>query len=87
MTIGKERYTNRCQHQLSSFCGFSEESFDSLPAATVPEMQRSDLAPVVLQLKALGITNLVRFNFLSVSKKNKLQTCNHFTIVLVKFIL
>ena len=46
----------------------TEESFDALPAATVPEMQRSDLAPVVLQLKALGISNILRFNFLSVSK-------------------
>ena len=26
-------------------------------------MQRADLAPAVLQLKALGIDNLVRFNF------------------------
>lgn len=26
-------------------------------------MQRSDLAPAILQLKALGIDNVVRFNF------------------------
>lgn len=44
-----------------------EEDFEKLPAATVPEMQRSNLAPVILQLKALGIDNVLRFNFLSVS--------------------
>jgi ATP-dependent RNA helicase DDX35 len=32
----------------------------------VPEMQRSDLAPVILQLKALGIINILKFHFLSV---------------------
>ncbi|KAK3085550.1 hypothetical protein FSP39_005176 [Pinctada imbricata] len=44
---------------------YTEEGFDQLPAATVPEMQRTDLAPVVLQLKALGISNILRFNFIA----------------------
>lgn len=44
-----------------------EESFHKLEPSTVPEMQRSNLAPVVLQLKALGIDNVLRFHFLSVS--------------------
>ncbi|VDI31476.1 ATP-dependent RNA helicase DDX35, partial [Mytilus galloprovincialis] len=44
---------------------YTEESFQKLPLATVPEMQRSDLAPVVLQLKALGIINIIKFHFLS----------------------
>ncbi|XP_032897762.1 probable ATP-dependent RNA helicase DHX35 [Amblyraja radiata] len=43
----------------------TEETFEKLPESTVPEMQRSNLAPVVLQLKALGIDNVLRFNFLS----------------------
>lgn len=30
---------------------------------TIPEMQRTDLAPVLLQLKALGIDNVLRFEF------------------------
>lgn len=30
-------------------------------------MQRSNLAPVILQLKALGIDNVLRFHFMSVS--------------------
>ncbi|CAG2252831.1 DHX35 [Mytilus edulis] len=42
-----------------------KESYQKLPLATVPEMQRSDLAPVVLQLKALGIINIIKFHFLS----------------------
>uniref|UniRef100_A0A4W3JJF1 Probable ATP-dependent RNA helicase DHX35 n=2 Tax=Callorhinchus milii TaxID=7868 RepID=A0A4W3JJF1_CALMI len=43
----------------------TEETFGTLSESTVPEMQRSNLAPVILQLKALGIDNVLRFNFLS----------------------
>uniref|UniRef100_A0A8C3SIU4 Probable ATP-dependent RNA helicase DHX35 n=1 Tax=Chelydra serpentina TaxID=8475 RepID=A0A8C3SIU4_CHESE len=46
---------------------YTEEDFEKLPQSTVPEMQRSNLAPVILQLKALGIDNVLRFPFLSVS--------------------
>lgn len=44
---------------------YTEETFDKLPESTVPEMQRSNLAPVILQLKALGIDNVLRFHFMS----------------------
>ncbi|KAM4738265.1 putative ATP-dependent RNA helicase DHX35 isoform 1-T1 [Anableps anableps] len=44
---------------------YTEEDYEKLPASTVPEMQRSNLAPVILQLKALGIDNVLRFSFLS----------------------
>lgn len=44
---------------------YTEQSHQSLPDANTPELQRSNLAPVILQLKALGIDNIVRFNFLS----------------------
>ncbi|KAL1886413.1 hypothetical protein Plec18167_000343 [Paecilomyces lecythidis] len=44
---------------------YTEQSYENLPDATVPEIQRSNLAPVILQLKALGIDNIVRFDFLS----------------------
>ncbi|KAF6821248.1 helicase associated domain-containing protein [Colletotrichum sojae] len=44
---------------------YTEESYDSLPEATIPEIQRTNLAPFILQLKALGIDNVLRFNFLS----------------------
>ena len=44
---------------------YTEDDFKALPEANVPEIQRSNLAPVVLQLKALGIDNVVRFDFFS----------------------
>ncbi len=44
---------------------YTESNYQSLEAATVPEIQRSNLAPVILQLKALGIDNIVRFDFLT----------------------
>lgn len=44
---------------------YSEAVFRDLPDSTVPEIQRSNLAPAILQLKALGIDNIVRFNFIS----------------------
>ncbi|KAI0484431.1 P-loop containing nucleoside triphosphate hydrolase protein [Xylariaceae sp. FL0804] len=44
---------------------YTEEAFQSLPAANPPEIQRSNLAPFILQLKALGIDNVVRFDYLT----------------------
>lgn len=44
---------------------YTEAAFKRLPNATVPEIQRSNLAPIILQLKALGIDNIVRFKFIS----------------------
>jgi ATP-dependent RNA helicase DDX35 len=44
---------------------YTETAFEHLEEATFPEIQRSNLAPVLLQLLNLGITNLVRFDYLS----------------------
>lgn len=44
---------------------YTEPNFRSLPESTIPEIQRSNLAPIILQLKALGIDNIVRFPFLT----------------------
>ena len=44
---------------------YTESAFNVLAEATVPEIQRSNLAPMILQLKALGIDNVVRFDFLT----------------------
>jgi len=44
---------------------YAEQTFQALLETTVPELQRSNLAPALLQLKALGVENLVRFDFLS----------------------
>ncbi|KAL9001155.1 MAG: hypothetical protein Q9169_000338 [Polycauliona sp. 2 TL-2023] len=42
---------------------YTEVMYHSLPDATVPDIQRSNLAPIVLQLKALGIDNVLRFDY------------------------
>uniref|UniRef100_A0A914BWD0 RNA helicase n=1 Tax=Acrobeloides nanus TaxID=290746 RepID=A0A914BWD0_9BILA len=44
---------------------YPESEFDKLLPSTIPEMQRSHLAPVILQLKALGIQNVLRFHYLA----------------------
>ena len=49
----------------------TEESYNSLEKSTPPEIRRSNLATVILHLKALGIDNVLRFNFITVS----LQCC------------
>lgn len=44
---------------------YTQPAYERLPEATVPEIQRSNLAPIILQLKALGIDNVLRFGFLT----------------------
>jgi ATP-dependent RNA helicase DDX35 len=44
---------------------YTEQAFSSMDEATFPEIQRSNLAPVMLQLMNLGIQNVVRFDYLS----------------------
>ncbi len=44
---------------------YTEDSFHQLPQRIVPEVQRCNLATVVLQLKALGIDDVLHFPFLS----------------------
>jgi len=44
---------------------YTEASYQSLEQASIPEIQRSNLAPIVLQLKALGIDNIARFDFIT----------------------
>ncbi|KAL7753895.1 hypothetical protein RI367_000827 [Sorochytrium milnesiophthora] len=46
-------------------CGFVKAYEQHLPSASVPEMQRTNLAGVVLQLKSLGIENVARFEYLT----------------------
>ena len=42
---------------------YTEAMYNSLPESTSPEIHRSSLAPVILQLKALGVDNVLRFDF------------------------
>jgi len=44
---------------------YTEEVYQSLPEVNAPEIQRSNLAPFILQLKALGIDNVLRFNYIT----------------------
>lgn len=44
---------------------FTEDAYQCLPDTNPPEIQRSNLAPFILQLKALGIDNVVRFDYLT----------------------
>jgi len=45
---------------------YTQKAFETvMPAAPAPEMARTDLAPVVLQLKALGIDDILHFDFLT----------------------
>ncbi len=45
---------------------YSQQIFDnSLPSTSSPEMSRSNLVGVILQLKAMGISNILNFDFLS----------------------
>lgn len=43
---------------------YREETFQSLPAATVPEIQRVSLTSLMLQLKQLGIQKPQEFDFM-----------------------
>ncbi|CRK91123.1 CLUMA_CG004811, isoform A [Clunio marinus] len=42
---------------------FTEEHYNQLPIVKPPEMRRTDLSMTILSLKALGIDNILRFNF------------------------
>ncbi|KAF7659796.1 hypothetical protein LDENG_00292940 [Lucifuga dentata] len=44
---------------------YTEQEFDNLIAMTVPEIQRCNLAGVMLQLLALGIPDVMNFDFMS----------------------
>lgn len=42
---------------------FTQEEYQKVPTITPPEMRRADLSTTILTLKALGIDNILRFNF------------------------
>ncbi|KAJ3215931.1 ATPdependent RNA helicase [Dinochytrium kinnereticum] len=44
---------------------YTEEAYRNLALYAIPEIQRSELTQVVLQLKALGVENVLRFEYLS----------------------
>uniref|UniRef100_A0A5S6R3J9 RNA helicase n=1 Tax=Trichuris muris TaxID=70415 RepID=A0A5S6R3J9_TRIMR len=44
---------------------YPEAEFEKLRPFTVPEIQRTNLAPALLQLKSLGISNVLKFHYIS----------------------
>ncbi|CAG2174775.1 unnamed protein product [Oppiella nova] len=55
---GRERAGN-------AFRLYTEQAFQELTPFTTPEIQRSCLALTILQLKALGVNNIAKFEFIS----------------------
>lgn len=51
---------------------YTESAYEKLKLHTPPEMQRCDLAPVIIQLKALGVDNICNFDFISAPPSNNL---------------
>ncbi|XP_063967101.1 ATP-dependent RNA helicase DHX33-like [Lytechinus pictus] len=58
--------TGRAGREDSGTCWrmYTEDEFTKLNANTIPEIQRSNLANVVLQIMALGIKNVLTFDFM-----------------------
>lgn len=59
--------SGRAGRESSGICYrlFTEAEFESMPQNTVPEILRSNLLSVALQLIALGINDLLNFDFIS----------------------
>uniref|UniRef100_A0A9J7ZJA5 RNA helicase n=1 Tax=Cyprinus carpio carpio TaxID=630221 RepID=A0A9J7ZJA5_CYPCA len=53
---------------------YTEEEFDNLANMTVPEIQRCNLASVILQLLALGVPDVLNFDFMSKPSPESLRT-------------
>ncbi|MHB0984711.1 MAG: ATP-dependent RNA helicase HrpA [Sulfuricella sp.] len=56
----------RCGRVMSGVCVrlYAEEEFNTRPAFTDPEIRRSNLAAVILRMKALGLADIEQFPFL-----------------------
>jgi ATP-dependent RNA helicase DHX8/PRP22 len=52
---------------------YPEAAFDALPASPVPEIQRSNLATVALQLLAVGVDDVCSFEFLDPPPRSALE--------------
>ncbi|KAJ9049122.1 hypothetical protein DSO57_1027908 [Entomophthora muscae] len=53
---------------------YSKDAFEALEPETVPEIQRSSLLSTVLTMKAIGIRDVVGFDFLDPPQPNHLRT-------------
>ncbi|XP_048042754.1 ATP-dependent RNA helicase DHX33 [Megalobrama amblycephala] len=53
---------------------YTEEEFDNLANMTVPEIQRCNLASVILQLLALGVPDVLNFDYMSKPSPESMRT-------------
>ncbi|XP_068697399.1 ATP-dependent RNA helicase DHX33-like [Montipora foliosa] len=76
--------TGRAGRETSGVCYrlYTEEQFDELKEATTPEIQRCNLATVILQLMALGISDVVNFDFLDRPPQDAIETAFEQLVVL-----
>ncbi len=67
--------TGRAGRESSGTCYrlFTEAEFESMPLNTVPEILRSNLLSVALQLIALGIDDLTTFDFINKPPADTIQ--------------
>ena len=66
----------RCGRIAEGLCIrlFSEEEFDKLPPYTQPEIQRANLAEVILRMKAFHLGDIETFPFLNPPQANAIKT-------------
>ncbi|XP_066973594.1 ATP-dependent RNA helicase DHX33 [Macrobrachium rosenbergii] len=58
--------TGRAGREAEGFCyrGYTQEEFKAMPINPVPEILRTNLASVILQLLAIGVKNVMNFDFI-----------------------
>jgi len=61
---------------------FSQGEFESRPAFTTPEIMRSDLSQVLLEMKSVGLTELPEFAWLESPSPDSLQAAENLLAVL-----
>lgn len=44
---------------------YTKEAYESLKPQTIPEVQRSNMVPIIIQMKALGVEDIEKFEFIS----------------------
>lgn len=66
--------TGRAGREAAGTCYrlFTEDQMDAMSANTIPEIQRCSLCSVVLQLMAMGITDVLTFDFMDKPDKDSI---------------
>lgn len=74
----------RCGREAPGVCIrlYGEEDFAARPDFTEPEIQRTNLASVVLQMKALGLGDVAKFPFLDKPDKRQISDARRLLIEL-----